>query len=122
MSLRCGGVRFGAPILVGAVMVLAACGSETPATKHATAAATHAAAPVPEELVGTWIGKLGPATGSSDYDPGRYTMVIHADGTTDVFRPGANLGKECSMQELCNSHSIEASGERLTVGDTYSCV
>jgi len=38
-----------------------------------------------------------------------------------VFLPGANLAQPCGTQKLCNSHSIEASGGHLTVGDTYSC-
>src|SRR4051794_22785844 len=120
MSLRCGGVPFAAPILVGVVMVLAACGSETSSTRHAPAAATRAAAPVPKELVGTWVGKLGPSTNGSELDAGRYSMTIDADGTTDVFQPGANLAEECLTQKLCNSHSIEASGGRLTIGETFS--
>ena len=49
-------------------------------------------------------------------------MKIHADGTTDVFSPGADVADACGTQKLCNSHSIEASGGHLTIGDTYSCV
>jgi hypothetical protein len=48
-------------------------------------------------------------------------MKIHADGTTEVFEPGANLAKPCGTQKPCNSHSIEASGGHLTVSDTFSC-
>jgi len=80
------------------------------------------AAAVAGELVGTWVGRLGPApAGTSEYEPGSYTMKIHADGTTEVFLPGAKLANACGTQKLCNSHSIEASGGRLMVGDTYSC-
>jgi hypothetical protein len=76
----------------------------------------------PEELVGIWVGKLGSSTNGSLYEPGLFTMRIHADGTTDVFHPGANVAKACVTQTLCDQHSIKAGGGRLTIGDTFSCV
>jgi hypothetical protein len=114
-------------VLAGAISALSGCGSGTESTKKATAkataAATKAASPIPDEPVGTWVGRLGPSpNGTSEYEPGSYTMKIHADGTTDVFRPGADLAQPCGTQQLCNSHAIEASGGRLTVGDTFVCV
>ena len=122
MSLRCGVAGITTLVLAGAMWVLPGCGSETPSAKRATAAATKTAAPVADELVGTWVGRLGPPPpGTSEYEPGSYTMKIHADGTTDVFAPGAKLANPCGAQKLCNSHSIEASGGHLTVGDTFSC-
>ena len=126
MNLRFGVTRITTLVLAGAVSVLSGCGSDTESTKtataNATAAATKAAAPVADELVGTWVGRLGPPPpGTSEYEPGLYTMKIHADGTTEVFLSGADLAKPCGAQKLCNSHSIEASGGHLTVGDTYSC-
>jgi hypothetical protein len=121
MSLRCGAAWITTLVLAGAVGVLSGCGSETPSAKHPTAAATTAAS-VADELVGTWVGKLGPPPpGTSEYEPGSYTMKIHADGATEVFMPGANLASPCGAQKLCSSHSIEASGGHLTVGDTFSC-
>ena len=123
MGLRCGVTWIATLVLSGAVWVLPGCGSETPSGKRTTAAATKTAAPVADELVGTWVGRLGPAPpGTSEYEPGKlYTMKIHADGTTDVFTPGAKLAKPCGTQPLCTSHSIEANGGHLTVGDTFSC-
>jgi hypothetical protein len=129
MNRRFGVTRITTLLLAFAVSVLAGCGSETESTKKATsdatAAATKAAAPVADELVGTWVGRLGPPPpgSSSEYAPGKlYTMKIHADGTTDVFEPGANLAEPCGTQKPCNSHSIEASGGHLTVSETFSCV
>src|SRR4051812_3509871 len=123
MSLRCGLPGILTLVLASALWLLPGCGSETASPKSATAAATKAAAPVPDELVGTWVGKLGPPpTSISEYPPGSYTMKIHGDGTTDVFGPGADLANPCGTQKLCNSHSIEARGGQLTVGDTFSCV
>ena len=124
MSRRCGVAGITTLVLAGAVWVLPGCGSETPSAKHATATATKTTAPVADELVGTWVGRLGPLPpgSSSEYVPGKlYTMKIHADGTTEVFEPGANLAKPCGTQKPCNSHSIEASGGHLTVSDTFSC-
>src|SRR4051812_19388013 len=94
MSRRYGGTWITTLALAGAVWVLPGCGSETPSAKHATATATKTTAPVADELVGTWVGRLGPPPpgSSSEYAPGKlYTMKIHADGTTEVFGPGANL-------------------------------
>ena len=61
MNLRYGGTRMMTLVLVGAVSVLSGCGSGEESTKKATAAATKAASPVPDELVGTWVGRLGPS-------------------------------------------------------------
>ena len=113
--------------VAAAVAILIGCGSETASTEKATktgaAPAREAAATVPDALVGTWVGRLGSPTNNSEYSPGRYTMKISADGTTDVFQPAADVAEPCLTQKPCNSHAIEASGPgRLMIGATYTCL
>jgi hypothetical protein len=82
------------------MLVCAGCGSDASSTKKATPA-TKAAASVPEELVGTWIGKIGTRPGGSisQYQRGKYSMKILADGNVEMYTPSANPAKPCVEQE-----------------------
>jgi hypothetical protein len=124
MTHMLGGTRARALAAAVAMLLWAGCGSEASSTEKATPAATKAAAVVPEELVGTWIGKLGTRPGGSvsQYPRGRYSMKILADGNVEMYTPSANPAKPCVEQEYCYTWSVKADDRgRLEISDTPDC-
>src|SRR5690348_11889297 len=101
------------PLAVAAAMVgLPGCGSDQASTNKVKPAATTATAAVPDELVGTWLGRIGPRPrGSlSEYPRGRYSMRILADGTVEMYLPDANPKEACIEQPYCYTWSVKATG------------
>ena len=107
--------------LVAAVVTaaLVGCGAEEEPTKKATPAATKPAA-VPDELVGTWVRKLGPSNG--DYGAGTYTVKLLADGSVEAYFAGSNTAKSCLTQKRCEVFTVEASAGKLSIPDTADCL
>ena len=115
------GVRW--PVVVAAIAV-AGCGQESESTRSNTATPS-ATRHVPEALTGDWTStyskkdarKAGPA-----FIPGKFTMRFTADGTWELYVPGADPRRSCLLQGECFSSEVKADAKTVTLGELESCV
>jgi hypothetical protein len=123
--LQGGGAKEVAAWAVIALVALAACGSEDTANQPAKTPAKAkrtAAAPVANELVGTWTSRLSARKLKQIGDPaGTYTMKVTREGQAQLFFPGSQTADCYDLDYPCIELEIKASDSMLTVGESPSC-
>jgi hypothetical protein len=111
-------------IVIVAVSAMAACGSAGTAT-HAKKSASSMGRrrAVPDALVGDWARHFSKkeAAKSPGFPGGTYVTRFKADGTWELYAPGADPSKSCISQGQCDSSTVRADATTITLGPLPDC-